>query len=67
MLRDDQVALLRDIAQSVAFADDRHGEVEKLVIEGYVLKDGDLYDLTPKGLMVLEEWGASIVGQGLPS
>jgi hypothetical protein len=67
MLRDEQVALLRDIAQSVAFADDRHGEVEKLIVEGYVLKDGDLYELTPKGLMVLEEWGASIAGQRRPS
>ena len=36
MLTHVQVAILRDISQSIAFADDRHGEVEQLIIEGYV-------------------------------
>ena len=34
MLTHDQVAILRDISQSIAFADDRHGEVEQLVVAG---------------------------------
>ena len=51
MLTHDQVAILRDISQSIAFADDRHGQVEQLIIEGYVMKAGDLYELTSKGLI----------------
>ncbi|MEY9452059.1 hypothetical protein ABIF76_002201 [Bradyrhizobium ottawaense] len=27
MLRDEQLSILRDISQSVAFADDRHGKM----------------------------------------
>jgi predicted transcriptional regulator len=60
MLRDEQVAILCDIGQSIAFADDMRGEVDKLVIEGYVLKDGDIYELTPKGEKILEERGAGL-------
>ena len=55
MLTHVQVAILRDISHSIAFADDRHGEVEKLIVEGYVMKDGDLYELTPKGLGAVED------------
>jgi hypothetical protein len=60
MLRDEQVAILCDIGQSIAFADDMRGEVDKLVIGGYVLKDGDIYELTPKGEKILEERGAGL-------
>ena len=60
MLTDEQVAVLCDISQSVAFADDVHGEVEKLIVEGYVLKDGDLYELTPKGEKILADRGAGL-------
>ena len=60
MLTDEQVDVLCDITQSVAFADDVHGEVEKLIVEGYVLKDGDLYELTPKGEKVLADRGAGL-------
>jgi hypothetical protein len=49
----EQVAILRDISQSIAFADDRHGEVEQLIVEGYVMKDGDL--LTAKDLKAVED------------
>ena len=38
MLRDDQVAILYDIAQSIAFADDKEGEVQTLVVEGYLVE-----------------------------
>jgi uncharacterized protein YkvS len=60
MLTDEQLAVLCDIGQSVAFADDLHGEVEKLNVEGYVLKDGDLYELTAKGEKVLADRGAGL-------
>jgi hypothetical protein len=60
MLTDAQVAVLCDIAQSIAFADDRQGEVDRLVKEGYVAKDGDLYQLTPKAEKVLSDRGAGL-------
>jgi predicted transcriptional regulator len=55
MLRDEQIAILYDIAQSIAFADGKEGEVQTLIVEGYVVKDGDLYELTEMGLKVVEE------------
>ena len=57
MLDEDQVAILRAIGSSIAFDDDKKGKVTQLVLEGYVLKDGDLYELTPKGNRILEERG----------
>ena len=51
MLRDEQLSILRDISQSVAFADDRQGKVGQLIADGYVMKDGDLFELTAKGLL----------------
>ncbi len=60
MLSDEQVAVLCDIGQSIAFADDRHGEVEKLIVEGYVSKDGDIFELTPKGEKILADRGAGL-------
>jgi hypothetical protein len=43
VLRDDQIAILCEISPSIAFADDKQGEVENLIVEGYVMKDGDLF------------------------
>jgi hypothetical protein len=60
MLRDDQIAVLCDIGQSIAFADDLHGEVDILIREGYVTKDGDLYELTPKAEKILLDRGAGL-------
>ncbi len=60
MLRDRQLSILRDISQSIAFADDKHGAVEELIIEGYVMKDGDLFELTPKGVTAVEEHPAAM-------
>jgi len=60
MLREEQVAVLCDIAQSIAFADDMQGEVERLILEGYVAKDGDLYELTPKAQKLLADRGAGL-------
>ena len=60
MLSEQQVAVLCDIAQSIAFADDARGEVERLIVEGYVAKDGDLYELTPKAQKLLEDRGAGL-------
>jgi hypothetical protein len=60
MLKDEDVAVLCDIQQSIAFADDKHGQVEKLIVEGYVVKDGDIYELTPKGEKVVADRGAGL-------
>lgn len=60
MLTDAQVAVLCDIAQSVALAGNRQGEVDRLVEEGYVVKDGDLYELTPKAEKALSDRGAGL-------
>jgi hypothetical protein len=63
VLRDDQIAILCEISPSIAFADDKQGEVENLIVEGYVMKDGDLYELTPKGVMAVEQHAATLVDQ----
>jgi hypothetical protein len=55
MLKEEELAVLRDIAQSIAFADDIKGEVDRLIKEGYVSKDGDLYELTPKAEKALTD------------
>lgn len=60
MLTDAQVAVLCDIAQSLSLAGDRPPEVDRLVKEGYVVKDGDLYQLTPKAQKALTDRGAGL-------
>lgn len=55
MLTDEQIATLREIDDSVAFDD--IAKVSELVIEGYVEKDGDLFQLTPKGEKCLLDHG----------
>jgi len=60
MLSDGQIVIIRDIGQSVAFADEKQGQVDQLIIEGYVLKNGDLYELTPKGERILTDQAAVI-------
>jgi hypothetical protein len=60
MLSDEQVAVLCDIGQSIAFDDSKQGAVDQLVIEGYVAKHGDLYELTPKGEKVIVDRGAGL-------
>lgn len=67
MLRDEQLAILKDISQSVAFSDDKHGQVAELIVEGYVMKDGDLYELTAKGAAAVEEHAAALLGLPDPS
>lgn len=49
MLTDEQLAILKAIESSVAFDGDDVGQTDKLVIEGYLEKDGDLFQLTAKG------------------
>jgi hypothetical protein len=63
MLTDEQVALLCDISRSIAFDDDKNGEVERLIVEGYVLKNGDLYELTAKGLGIVEDRVGPIISE----
>ena len=60
MLKEEELAVLRDIAQSIAFADDMMGEIDRLIKEGYVSKDGDLYELTPKAEKALADRGAGL-------
>ena len=62
MLTDVQVSVLCDIAQSVAPANHRQGEVDRLMSEGYVTKSGDLYALTPKAEKALSDRGAGLHG-----
>jgi hypothetical protein len=59
MLREEQLSILRDISQSVAFADDRHGKIGELIADGYVMKDGDLFEPTAKGVTAVEEHPAA--------
>jgi hypothetical protein len=60
MLSDEQLSILRDISQSVAFADDRQGKVGQLIADGYVMKDGDLFGLTARGVTAVEEHAAAL-------
>ncbi|MDA9490697.1 MULTISPECIES: hypothetical protein [Bradyrhizobium] len=60
MLRDEQLSILRDICQSIAFADDRQGKMGQLIADGYVMKDGDLFELTAKGITAVEEHAAAL-------
>jgi hypothetical protein len=60
MLTDTQVAVLCDIAQSVILAGERKAEADQLVKEGYVAKEGDLYQLTPKAQQALSDRGAGL-------
>lgn len=60
MLSNERVAILFDIGQSTSFADDKHAELQKLIAEGYIRKDGDSWELTPKGEKELEDRGAGI-------
>ncbi len=60
MLTDAQIAILCDIGGSIAFDDDKRGHVDQLIVEGYALKNGDLYELTPKGEKVLTDRGAGL-------
>jgi hypothetical protein len=60
MLTDEQLAMLKDIDTSVAFDGDELGEADKLVIEGYLEKDGDLYQRTAKGEKALLDNGVHV-------
>ena len=62
MLTDEQLAVLRDIDNAVAFDDD--AKVVSLVLEGYVQKDGDLFELTPKGEKAVLDNGIAETSEG---
>ena len=62
MLNDEELAILSDIGESIAFDDNVHGLVDKLIIGGYVVKDGDIFELTYKGEGVLIDHGAGGAG-----
>ncbi len=50
MLSNEQLAVPRDIGQSIAFADNEHSEVEHLIVEGYVFRNRDLCEPHQRGL-----------------
>jgi coproporphyrinogen III oxidase-like Fe-S oxidoreductase len=60
MLTDAQIAVLCDIGQSVAFSDDKHQELMRLIADGYVEKDGDTFRLTAKGETAVVDRGAGL-------
>jgi hypothetical protein len=60
MLTDEQIAVLCDIGQFIALTTRSGGKIDQLVIEGYVMKDGDIYQLTSKGEKVLVDRGAGL-------
>ena len=62
MLTDEQLAILRDIDNAVAFDDD--ASAMELVLEGYVQKDGDLFELTPKGEKAVLDNGIAETSEG---
>jgi hypothetical protein len=60
MLTDAQVSVLCDIAQSVVLAGDRKSEVSWLIKQGYVAKNRDVYELTPKAEKALSDRGVGL-------
>ncbi|MDN5004622.1 hypothetical protein ACFQZO_27615 [Bradyrhizobium sp. GCM10027634] len=60
MLTDADIAMLCDIGQSIAFSDDSHEQLFRLIADGYVQKDGDTYELTPKGEAAVVDRGAGL-------
>jgi hypothetical protein len=55
MLNEEQITVLCEISQSVAFSDERQGLVQQLVIDSYVIKNGDLYELSPQRQAAVED------------
>ena len=60
MMTDAQLAVLCDIAQSVALAGDQRREIDRLLQEGYVARSGDGYKLTPKAEKTLSDRGVGL-------
>ena len=60
MLRDDQVAVLCDIAQSNTFSGAKKAALEELITEGYVIKDADGHKLTEKAETLLADRGVGL-------
>jgi hypothetical protein len=58
MLTDAQISILCDIGQASSL--EKKGEVLRLVVRGYVEKDGDLFKITPKGQKILTDRGAGL-------
>jgi hypothetical protein len=52
--------ILCDIGQASSFDEEKKGEVLRLVVRGYVEKDGDLFKITPKGQKILTDRGAGL-------
>jgi hypothetical protein len=63
MLTDEELAILKTIESSVGFDGDDAGQTDKPLIEGYVEKDGDLFQLTAKGEKTLLDNSAHLTEQ----
>jgi hypothetical protein len=46
--------------QSAALTDERRAEIERLLQEGYVARDGDRYMVTPKAEKALSDRGVGL-------
>jgi hypothetical protein len=46
--------------QSAALTDERRAEIERLLQEGYVARDGDRYKVTPKAEKALSDRGVGL-------
>jgi hypothetical protein len=53
MLTEAQIALLRDVGMASKFSAEKKTEVLKLITQGYIERDGDLFRLTATGLRAL--------------
>jgi predicted transcriptional regulator len=60
MPTDQQIAVLCDIGQAAQFDADKTRQVQDLVAEGYVERDGELFRLTGKGEQLLADRGAGL-------
>jgi hypothetical protein len=59
MLTDAQIAVLRDIGPASKFSEEKKAAVLRLVVHGYIERDGDLFKLTAIGLRALLDKGTS--------
>jgi len=55
-----QIAVLCDIGQFASFNDEKRNQVRLLMEDGYVRKNGERYELTPKGEKILTDRGAGL-------
>jgi predicted transcriptional regulator len=60
MPTDQQIAVLCDIGQAAQFDSDKSKEVQDLIAQGYVERDGEAFRLTKKGEQLLTGRGVGL-------